>query len=148
MRNYVRAAVRSPEQTIRAKALQILSSRGIPPRAYMREAKALHEFVRDQIRYVRDPVGVELVQSPEKTLEIGQGDCDDKATLLAALLEVTGHPARFTVVAFGGKGFSHVLTELNFRQGNKFRWIPAETIIPKPLGWFPPGVTDKYSKDI
>lgn len=141
MRDYVRASIRSPDQTIRDKATEIYFMYQVPPRKYMREIKALHAFVRDHIRYVKDPVGVEMVQTPERTLEKGTGDCDDKSTLLAALLESTGHPARFTVVAFNGNPFSHVLVEAKARE----RWIPAETIIQKPLGWFPSGVTDKYS---
>lgn len=142
MREYVRESIRSPEQTIRNVATGIYKANNIPPRKYMRELVALHAFVRDKIRYVRDPVGVEMVQTPERTLEVGTGDCDDKSTLLAALLESTGHPARFTVVAFNGNPFSHVLVESKVGSN---RWIPAETIIPKPLGWFPSGVTDKYS---
>lgn len=144
MREYVRASVRLPEQIVRNKATEIFARAGVPPRKYMRELAALHAFVRDRVRYVRDPVGVELVQTPEVTLQKMSGDCDDKATLLAALLESTGHPAKFTAVAFGGNQFSHVLTQA--KAGT--RWIPAETIIQKPLGWFPPGVTDQYSKDI
>lgn len=144
MRDFVRAAVRSPTQVVRQKALDIFREKGVPPRKWMPEIAALHSFVRDQIRYVRDPVGVELVSTPEATLAAGQGDCDDKSVLLAALLEATGHPARFTVVAFNGQPFSHVLVET--KSGS--RWIPAETIIYKPLGWFPSGVTDKYSLGI
>lgn len=145
MRDYVRASIRAPEQRIRKQALGILANAGIPPRAYVSEAKALHEFVRDKIRYVKDPVGIELVQTPEATLDIGQGDCDDKSTLLAALLEAIGHPARFTVLGFNGAPFSHVMTEARLYSRNSLRWIPLETIIQKPAGWFPPGVTSKYS---
>lgn len=144
MREFVRAAVRDPQQKVRDTALKIFSTRGVPPRKYMAELAALHAFVKDSIRYVRDPVGVELVQTPEATLFRGQGDCDDKSTLLAALLESSGHPARFTAVGFGGNGFSHVLVESKAGA----RWIPAETIIDKPLGWFPSGVTSKYSLDL
>lgn len=144
MRDFVRASVRSADQTVRDRALRIFAEAGVPPRKWMQEIGALHAWVRDRIRYVRDPVGVELVQTPEATLSKGQGDCDDKSTLLAALLEATGHPARFTAVGFGGNGFSHVLVETKSGE----RWIPAETIIPKPLGWFPSGVTDKYSLKI
>lgn len=138
MRDYARAAVRDPNQRIRSKALDILS--GIPPRQRIAEIKALHAFVRDQIRYTRDPVDVELVQIPEKTLEFGHGDCDDKATLLAALLMSTGHPARFCAVGFEGGGFSHVLVETPIGNG----WMPLETIIPVDAGWFPDNVRRAY----
>jgi transglutaminase-like putative cysteine protease len=144
MREFVRAAVRDPEQTVRKAALAIFKEQRIPPRKWNAELAALMIFVQRGIRYVKDPVGLELVQAPPRTLLIGQGDCDDKSTLLAALLMATGHPARFTVVGFKGGPFSHVLVEA--KSGK--RWVPMETIVPKPLGWFPPGVTSKYSLNL
>ena len=144
MRDFVESSIRDPSQTIRNKALDLVS--GLPPRQWMAEIRALHAYVKDQIRYVRDPVGLELVQSPDKTIEIGQGDCDDKATLLAALLTATGHPARFIAVGFNGDPLSHVLvqTKVNSTGNDSKDWISLETIIDKPVGWFPPDVTSRY----
>lgn len=144
MKEFVRQAVRAPDQRIRLKAAEIFQSNRVPPRKWNLELSTLHAFVRDQIRYLKDPVGLELVQAPARTLDIGQGDCDDKSTLLASLLMATGHPARFTAVAFNARPYSHVLVEA--RSGLK--WIPMETIIDKPMGWFPSGVTDKYSLNL
>ncbi len=144
MRDFVQDAIRDPNQTIRNKALDLVS--GLPPRQWMAEIRALHAFVKDQIRYVRDPVGLELVQSPDKTIEIAQGDCDDKATLLAALLTATGHPARFIAVGFNGDPLSHVLvqTKVDSTGNDSKDWISLETIIDRPVGWFPPDVTSRY----
>lgn len=144
MRDFARQAVRDPRQIVRQKAESLV--RDLPPRKYFAEVRALHEFVRDQIRYLRDPVGVERVATPEATLEIGQGDCDDKATLLAALLDSIGHPAQFVAVGLNGEGFSHVLVETKVNNtGNARRdWMPLETIIDRPAGWFPSGVTSAY----
>jgi len=144
MHEYARASLKTPEQTIRRCALQIFRNKQIPPRKWLREIAALHEFVRDSIRYVKDPEGIELVQTPEATLTLAAGDCDDKSTLLGALLIATGHPCRFVAVGMNGNPFSHVLVEA--KAGS--RWIPAETIIPRPLGWFPPNVTSKYYKKV
>lgn len=138
MRDFARQAVRSPEQIIRNKAEDL--TRHLPARNWFAEIKALHEFVRDDIRYLRDPVNLERVATPETTLETGQGDCDDKATLLAALLESIGHPARFVAVALDHGPFSHVLVETQAAHN----WVPLETIIPRPVGWFPDGVTSAY----
>lgn len=140
MKEFARGSLKNPDQTIRRCALQIFRNQGVPPRKWLREISALHSFVRDSIRYVKDPDGIELVQTPEATLTLATGDCDDKSTLLAALLLATGHPCRFVAVGMNGNSFSHVLVEA--KSGD--RWIPAETIIPKPLGWFPPNVTSKY----
>lgn len=144
MRQFVRDAVRDPDQIVRTKAEEL--TRDLPARNWFAQIRALHEFVRDQIRYLRDPVSVERVATPQATLEIGQGDCDDKATLLAALLDSIGHPTRFVAVGFKGQGFSHVLVETKISNtGNDRRdWLPLETIIPVAAGWFPQGVTSAY----
>lgn len=144
MRDFVQSSIKNPAQTVRNKALDLVS--GLPARKWFSEIDALHQFVRDQIRYVRDPEGYELVQTPEKTLENGQGDCDDKATLLAALLKSLGHPARFIAVGFNGDDLSHVLvqTKTDSTGDDKKDWLSLETIIQKPAGWFPPGVTSRY----
>lgn len=144
MRELARAAVRDPAQRIREKALQIIGTQ--PERAWLREITALHEFVRDRIRYVRDPVDLECVATPEKTLQYAQGDCDDKATLLAAMLESVGHPARFVAIGINGGPFSHVLVETKVKNtGVDMRdWLPLETILPKPAGWYPPDATSRY----
>jgi transglutaminase-like putative cysteine protease len=106
------------------------------------EVKQLHAFVRDRIRYVRDIHGVETVQSPDKTLELGYGDCDDKATLLATLLQTIGHPVRFVAIGTRTVGdYSHVFVETQIGPNGKTglpRWIALETTEPVPAGWSPP----------
>lgn len=103
------------------------------------EVKALHAFVRDCIRYTNDITDVETLQTPRATLELGVGDCDDKSTLLATLLEAIGRPTRFAALGFSDNGaHTHVLVEV--RSGKSGRWIPLETIKPVEAGWGPAGV--------
>jgi transglutaminase-like putative cysteine protease len=144
MRDFVKESVRNPDQIVRKKAESLVLY--LPARQWFQEIKACHEFVRDQIRYLRDPVDLERVATPEITLEMLQGDCDDKSTLLAALLHSIGHPVRFVAVGMNGEPFSHVLVETKIRNtGNDKRdWMPLETILPKPAGWWPDGVTSTY----
>lgn len=119
-------------------ARQVLRAAYVPEKDKSGEITALQHFVRDSVRYTQDPYDTEMVQTPKRTLEIQTGDCDDKATLLAALLGSIGIPPRFVAVGFNGGPYSHVLTEA--RLGTK--WIPLETIVAgKEPGWFPPGVT-------
>jgi transglutaminase-like putative cysteine protease len=103
------------------------------------EIKALHAFVRDNIRYVKDIRDVETLTTPETLLEIGAGDCDDKSVLLAALLESINHPTRFVAIAFRPDDFVHVFVET--RVGN--RWIALETTEPVEIGWTPPEVLQR-----
>lgn len=144
MRKLAREAVRAPTQYARMKALEIYQRAGVAPRAYSSEVRALQTFVQDCIRYVRDPVDVELVQSPEVTLKLGTGDCDDQSTLFAAMLVATGHAAQFVAIGMGGQPLSHVLVETKI--GDK--WVPAETILKKPLGWYPPNVTSRLVRSV
>lgn len=103
------------------------------------EIRALHAFVRDHIRYTNDTRGVEVLRTPRATLETGVGDCDDKSTLLASLLEAIGLVTRFVAVGFTeGGGHSHVLVEV--RYGKRGRWVPLETIKPVEAGWKPKGI--------
>src|SRR5262245_1689608 len=93
---------------------------GVPEKDFAGEARALFYFVRDTIRYTQDANESEILKAPDVLIETGQGDCDDKSLLLAALLESLGHPARFVAVGFEPEDFSHVYVET--RIGS--RWIP------------------------
>lgn len=103
---------------------------GLPQKAFTEEAKAIHKFVRDEIRYVKDVHGVETLQSPDKTLQLRAGDCDDKSTLTASLLQSIGHPVRFVVVGNEPGRFSHVFVETKIRN----KWYPVETTEPWKFG--------------
>jgi len=73
------------------------------------EILAILEWVRRNVRYMRDTHDTELVTWPTGTIESGCGDCDDMATLLAALLMSAGQPCNFCLVAFDGSNTpSHV----------------------------------------
>lgn len=123
---------------IRALAQQI--TRSLDSKAFSDELRALQNFVRDRVRYVRDVRGVETLQTPVRTLELGSGDCDDKAVLLATMLESIGFKTRFRAVGLNREAYSHVLAE-GF-DPTKRQWVPLECIVPgAEPGWFPGNVT-------
>lgn len=77
-------------------------------------ASAIYDWMKRNIEYVRDPDGIEWLQTPLKTLEVGYGDCDDMATLAAALMGSIGIPTRFKVVKADPNNrerYSHVYLE-------------------------------------
>ena len=135
MRQLVRDAIRDPSQHVRELALQIVGNAG-----YVDQARRLQQWVQQNIRYIQDPPDVELVQTPQYTVQQQAGDCDDQATLLASLLMATGHPAQFVAVGLSGSPLSHVMVQTQIGRD----WLGVETILPKPLGWMPPGVTSHY----
>lgn len=129
----MRRLVRDAKKTlpIRQTALSIVQN--IPPKNWHREVAEIWRFVTSNIRYVRDVNGVETLQTPEKTMEFGQGDCDDQSVLIASLLESIGHPTRFIAIGFGPANYQHVFAETKI--GN--RWMPVETTEDWPLGYIP-----------
>jgi transglutaminase-like putative cysteine protease len=140
MRTLVRDAVRDPKQQVRETALAIL--RGV--KSWGQEAATIQAWVQSNIEYRRDPPDVELVQTPQVTLQLRAGDCDDQSVLTAALLQATGHPTQFIAVGLDGQPLSHVLTQTLI--GTK--WVGVETIQNRPLGWMPPGVTSYYIRKV
>lgn len=129
----MRRLVRDAKKTlpIRQTALSIVQD--VPAKNWYREVAKIWTFVKTNIRYTRDVNGVETLQTPDKTLEFGQGDCDDQSILIASLLESIGHPTRFVALGFGPANYQHVFTETKI--GNK--WIPVETTEDWPLGYIP-----------
>lgn len=146
MRTLARDSLREPDQQVRESALSITSG----AQGWIAQARAIQQWVQDNIRYIQDPYddqgGVELVQSPQKTLDYGAGDCDDQSVLVASLLSSIGHPSRFIAVGFKGGDLSHVLTQTKVNNSGDDRrdWASVETIQCRPLGWFPSGVTSHY----
>ena len=130
--------VREYKKNSRIRDLAAQLTGDLPNKDYYAEAVRLHQYVRDEIRYLQDVRGVETVQTPTLTLDLGSGDCDDKSLLLAALLESIGHPTRFLAVGFRHGEIDHVLVETKI--GREF--IAAETTEPVPFGWRPPDVLD------
>ena len=145
MRDLVRQGARDPR--VRETAVAVVQRARVAGHDFAGELAAVFAFVRDRVRFTRDPVGVELLQGAPYTLTRGAGDCDDKATLLASLLESIGHPAelRFRAIGVrpGSPAFSHVYVVARL-QG---REIPLDpTYAGTPVGWqFPrPSVMEDF----
>lgn len=141
MRTLIRDGRKSSHVRQQAEAL----TRALPSKAYAKEARECFEFVRDDIRYLRDPNTIERIQLPEVTLQTRLGDCDDKVVLLCSLLESIGHPTRLVAVGLYGSPLRHVYCET--RIGS--RWVACETTEPWEFGRAASvGVTSRYQLDI
>lgn len=122
------------DPVIRELALRITGS--LQQKNFVGEARAIHHYVKEHIRYVKDVAGVETIQTPIQTLRLKAGDCDDKSTLVAALLESIGHPTRFIAVGFRPKSLSHVYVQTKLGA----KWVGVETTEPVDFGWCPKNV--------
>lgn len=129
---------------VRELAISLTNSAPNYGDGWAEEVDALFKYVRDSIRYLRDVEGVETLQSPVDTLELGAGDCDDKATLLASLLLATEHPCRFVAVGFSPDIFEHVFVETKIGP----RWIALETTKDVPMGWRPDGILTAMVRNV
>lgn len=135
MRELVSRAVTDP--VVIEAAQRIVRNAGVRPFDYLGEVRAVFEFARDRVRYTRDPQGVELLKAPRVTLAHMAGDCDDKSTLLAALVRALGNPTRVAFRAIGTNplapgAYSHVYVVARV-QGQDVAMDPTPT--GAQLGW-------------
>lgn len=123
---------------IRQFTAALITNARLKQKDYLGEIHVIHNFVRDNVRYVRDIRNVETIHDADFILKNRYGDCDDKTILCAAMLESIGFTTRIRAVGFEKIGYCHVLLDVLFK-GN---WIPAETTEPVGLGWNPPNITN------
>lgn len=108
------------------------------------EARAVFDFVRDCVRYTRDPLGFEYIQTPPVLLEDirlyqqskGErpvGDCDDMTVLSLSLLKSIGFEVAIKVVSFSNsRKFSHVYGLVKIG----YDWVPFDCVRPEQrMGW-------------
>lgn len=98
-------------QALNVRRLATKITANVPSKDPPGELAAIYKWVRHRIRYRRDPIGLEWVQSPARTVKERAGDCDDLATLIAALAQALGHRTRFATVGKHADRPSHVYAE-------------------------------------
>lgn len=122
MRSVVRKGIENPAIVPIARLLV----QDVPEKNQQREADTLFYYVKDVIRYVRDPLDIEGIVWPRQVLEMQAGDCDDKVVLFATLANAIGIAARFVAIKLPGKDFySHVYAELQVNNA----WVPYELTV-------------------
>lgn len=135
---YIKALIRAGAKDfyVRQKAIDILLEKGVAPKDYRGEIKAVFEWVQHNVRYTKDPFRVEVLHSARRLLELRAGDCDDMSILLGSMLEAIGHPIRLVLTGpdpLRPRLFSHIYLEV-FHKGC---WIALDATMPYPMGWAP-----------
>ena len=113
------------------------------------EAEAIFHWIQDHSRYVRDPQGTEMIQTPLVALDyfnrslVWQGDCDDYTVLLLSLYKSIGYPVAIrTVSYYQHKRPGHVYGLMRIYDN----WYPVDGIKQGVwVGWEKEGAT--YVKD-
>jgi uncharacterized Zn finger protein (UPF0148 family) len=76
-------------------------------------AAAIFEYIKQNVKYVPDPLKYDYVAPPLETLEAGGGDCEDQAVLYASMCEAVRIPVRLVICrSIDRKG--HCLAQVNF----------------------------------
>lgn len=139
------ARQRMSHPIIRRLALNILEDYRVPSMAYVSEALAIGDFIKEKVRYVRDPDGIEYLQDPvdlvkQITSGFAQGDCDDMSLLTATLLLSIGHQPSFRAVRYYEPvgNYNHIYTvvyEKDIGVPNKRRIVLDCILKDKPMGF-------------
>lgn len=116
----------------RRKAEQITS--GISGHEPDQIIRALFLYTRDNVRYLKDPIDVELVHGNDdafagyRTIDQPDSgyDCDDKVEVLAALLGSVGIKSRFVIYSYDGVQWNHVALEARTPHG----WVALDPTDP------------------
>lgn len=116
-----------------------------PAQDELSEIESVFSFVRDHIRYTQDVYGVETLATPDKTLLLRVGDCDDMTVLLGAMLESIGYQTRFVVEGYHDfENFEHVYLEVYCPRTGA--WIALDATEQNAMGWSPPEALIRWSE--
>jgi hypothetical protein len=121
------------EQSMAVRAMTEDVVSGIRGKDYLGEILAVRNFGMTHLRYLNDPLHVELIKDPERIVEEirqnGQAlvDCDEIAELIATMLMQLGRKAEYVVVGFNAPGdFSHVFTRV--KEPKSGQWIVCDPV--------------------
>lgn len=130
-------AARDASATLEVRDLAERIIAAVPAKDYDGEIRAIQAWVKNHIRYTRDPYTVETLKLPHALLQAPQGDCDDQATLVGALALSIGFPVRFVAIGMSDPYiFEHVYAEVKLGTV----WVSVETTEPVDIGWQPGNV--------
>lgn len=132
---------------IQQLASRILEEYDVPSRDYEAESRAVFEWVRSNIRYTRDPEGLELFRKPIRTVQLGIADCDDMSILICALLGTIGHTLMLRVIGVTSDEPEHIYPLDLLPPGNPDHYIALDATRPEAMGWEVPEETMLFLQD-
>jgi len=110
VREQIYRGIESPY--IRNLAVEIVKTAGVSSHDVEGEAAAVFNWVREHVRYTKDPTRVELLSSAENVAKIGAEDCDGFTILIASLLGALGRETRLKIVGELPGMFTHIVPEI------------------------------------
>jgi len=105
----------------------------------LKEAEAIFNAVRGNVRYTSDIAGIDTYQNPSKTLKLKAGDCDDYSTLICSMLLSAGIPCRFKVIRTKDSNeWNHIYAQVGLPRARPSRWVSMDASVPVRFGWEAP----------
>jgi hypothetical protein len=145
----------SGHPVIRKLAINILNSYNTDSHNHLDEAYAIGDFVKKNIKYVKDPHSIEYIQCPEMMVRhieqgIARGDCDDMVTLAATLLLAIGIVPHLVICKYRDHftSFQHIylcVYENNYR-GPRSRLVLDCIVKDQEIGYEVPHAEKKEFK--
>ena len=152
MQHDVNGAIQDHEfvDWVRAEIYKYAPS-AIDNRDYSGVARGVRAYVAEHIKFCPDPVGIENITPPQAHMKLLRkvhtvlGDCDDAATLSAAMGKSLGIPASFKILAFRKPNapYQHVITYLHPRGG-----LVIDMDTTRPAQNLPPVATRQFEMKV
>jgi len=113
-----------------------------PEKRWDLEVAELFGYVRQNVRYMRDPARIDAFHSPWRTLQMRGGDCDDGAAVLGALLEAAGYQTGLRIIqTTDSPGPNHVYNLVKIPPPGE-GWAALDVSMDRPAGWQAPGAAE------
>lgn len=102
----------------------------VPSKRYASELQALYVWAREHVRYRKDPIGAEWLQSAERTVAERAGDCDDLTILIGSLAGALGHAWRLLTVGPTPTRQAHIAIQVSTDGGAS--WLTLDPVMEPP----------------
>lgn len=143
-------SIRDPR--VRQLAVSIVSKRSRKPnehtgdggwaiaeRDYWGEVKAIFNWMRANVRYIRDMSTIDTFALAMRTIEARGGDCDDYTIALGALLMSIGYSVRMkTIQTNSSEDWDHIYLQVGLPPGKPTKWRTLDASVAQPAGWEAP----------
>jgi len=112
------------------------------------EINKIYKWVKENIKYRYDPIGIDAYHSARRILETRSADCDDYAILAGAMFASLGYPIILRIVAkTKDRKYHHIYPVIGVPPHKSLKdvkkWIPLEFTVPQINK---PGVEVPYAK--
>lgn len=115
----------------------------INPRDWQGEVRQLGSAIQNAVRYTLDTYDIDTYRTPQRTLQLAIGDCDDMTSLGGAVLQAVGYPIMIKVIQMQGMSdFHHIYLVAGLPPHDPDSWIAFDPTQEIPVGAEPAGIID------